>query len=57
MLFRSRLCEEADAAVEDGTTLIVLSDRGISEEYAAIPSLLAVSGLHITSFVKEHVRK
>ncbi|WLR48647.1 glutamate synthase large subunit [Halobacillus litoralis] len=41
-----RLCEEADAAVEDGTTLIVLSDRGISEEYAAIPSLLAVSGLH-----------
>ncbi|MBT2582762.1 glutamate synthase large subunit [Planococcus sp. ISL-109] len=37
---------EADAAIEKGATLIILSDRGINREYAAIPALLAVSGLH-----------
>ncbi|KHE70259.1 glutamate synthase large subunit [Halobacillus sp. BBL2006] len=41
-----RLFEEADQAIEEGTTLLVLSDRGISSEQAAIPALLAVSGLH-----------
>lgn len=40
------LFEKADKAVEEGTTLLVLSDRGVSEKSAAIPSLLAVSGLH-----------
>jgi glutamate synthase (NADPH/NADH) large chain len=37
---------EADRAIEDGCTLLFLSDRGINEEWAAIPTLLAVSGLH-----------
>jgi glutamate synthase (NADPH) large chain len=32
--------------IEGGTTILVLSDRGVNEEYAAIPALLAVSGLH-----------
>ncbi|ARI75765.1 glutamate synthase large subunit [Halobacillus mangrovi] len=41
-----RLFEEADQAVEEGTTLLVLSDRGVSSKQAAIPALLAVSGLH-----------
>ncbi|MCA1020665.1 glutamate synthase large subunit [Halobacillus litoralis] len=41
-----RLFEDGDQAVEDGATLIILSDRGVNEEYAAIPTLLAVSGLH-----------
>ena len=41
-----RICSEAADAVRNGTNLIILSDRGISEEQAAIPSLLAVSGLH-----------
>lgn len=36
----------ADDAIDNGTNLIVLSDRGIDTEYAAIPSLLAVAGLH-----------
>ncbi|MCK9907122.1 hypothetical protein MXD63_44905, partial [Frankia sp. Cpl3] len=27
-------------------TLLILSDRGISEKWAAIPALLAISGLH-----------
>ncbi|MGP4059462.1 glutamate synthase large subunit [Halobacillus sp. H74] len=41
-----RLFEQADQAIEDGTTLLVLSDRGVGRDYTAIPSLLAVSGLH-----------
>jgi len=40
------LYEKADQAVEDGTTLLILSDRGVVKEKAAIPALLAVSGLH-----------
>jgi len=41
-----RLCEKVDQAVEEGATLLILSDRGVSKEFAAIPALLAVSGLH-----------
>ncbi|ANU09761.1 glutamate synthase large subunit [Planococcus antarcticus DSM 14505] len=37
---------EADQALKGGATLLVLSDRGVNEDYAAIPALLAVSGLH-----------
>ncbi|TMW72043.1 glutamate synthase large subunit [Alteribacter natronophilus] len=40
------LFEEADQAYEDGVNLIVLSDRGVDRKKAAIPALLAVSGLH-----------
>ncbi|MCA0149321.1 glutamate synthase large subunit [Rossellomorea vietnamensis] len=40
------LYEKADQAVADGATLLILSDRGVEREKAAIPSLLAVSGLH-----------
>src|SRR5512136_3312761 len=32
--------------IESGTTVLILSDRGVNEEYAAIPALLAVAGLH-----------
>ncbi|WP_416151200.1 glutamate synthase large subunit [Salipaludibacillus sp. HK11] len=38
--------EEANKKIESGATLLILSDRGISENHVAIPSLLAVSGLH-----------
>src|SRR5882672_8504438 len=31
---------------EDEVNLLILTDRGVNKEYAAIPSLLAVSGLH-----------
>ncbi|MCR6107269.1 glutamate synthase large subunit [Salipaludibacillus agaradhaerens] len=41
-----KLFKEADKQVENGATLLILSDRGINTELAAIPSLLAVSGLH-----------
>jgi len=33
-------------SVESGSTILVLSDRGVNEEYAALPALLAVAGLH-----------
>lgn len=41
-----RCFKEAEQAVEESYSLIVLSDRGINEETAAIPSLLAVSAVH-----------
>jgi glutamate synthase (ferredoxin) len=36
----------ADKAIADGINILILSDRGIDYGHAAIPSLLAVSGLH-----------
>jgi glutamate synthase (ferredoxin) len=36
----------ADKAIGDGINILILSDRGIDYANAAIPSLLAVSGLH-----------
>ncbi len=36
----------ADAAIETGSNILILSDRGVNRESAAIPALLAVSGLH-----------
>ncbi len=40
------LCQSAEAAVDDGAQYIILSDRGVDESHAAIPSLLAVSAVH-----------
>ncbi|MCP3030875.1 glutamate synthase large subunit [Halobacillus sp. A1] len=40
------LFKKADEEVEKGTTLLILSDRGVDHDHAAIPALLAVSGLH-----------
>ncbi|WP_082232267.1 glutamate synthase large subunit [Halobacillus massiliensis] len=40
------LFTKADKEIENGTTLLILSDRGVNKENAAIPALLAVSGLH-----------
>jgi len=41
-----RLCAQAEAAVADGKTFLILSDRDVSAEQAPIPSLLAVSAVH-----------
>jgi len=41
-----RICLEADRAIAGGANLLILSDRGVDRERAAVPSLLAVSGLH-----------
>jgi glutamate synthase (NADPH) large chain len=40
------LCESVERCVDQGKNYIILSDRGISPEYAPIPSLLAVSAVH-----------
>ena len=41
-----RVFREADQAISDGANIIILSDRGVDESMAAIPALLASSGLH-----------
>ncbi|MEY2409633.1 MAG: hypothetical protein QOF48_2303, partial [Verrucomicrobiota bacterium] len=40
------LTASADKAIAGGISILILSDRGIDSARAAIPSLLAVSGLH-----------
>ncbi|MDB6032586.1 MAG: large subunit of NADH-dependent glutamate synthase [Verrucomicrobiales bacterium] len=37
---------KASQAIKDGVNILILSDRGIDHDNAAIPALLAVSGLH-----------
>ncbi len=37
---------EASAAIEAGETILVLSDRGVSREMAALPALLATAAVH-----------
>jgi glutamate synthase (NADPH/NADH) large chain len=41
-----QLCKDAEKAVDEGKNYIILSDRGISENDAPIPSLMAVSAVH-----------
>lgn len=41
-----QLCKDAEKAVDEGKNYIILSDRGISENVAPVPSLLAVSAVH-----------
>ncbi|MFM7742433.1 MAG: glutamate synthase central domain-containing protein, partial [Verrucomicrobiota bacterium] len=40
------LCRQASLHIDAGINLIILSDRGVGRDKAAIPALLAVSGLH-----------
>ncbi len=40
------VCAQIDTAIGQGYTMIILSDRGINEELAAIPALLATAGAH-----------
>jgi glutamate synthase (NADPH/NADH) large chain len=41
-----QLCKDAEKAVDEGKNYIILSDRGISENVAPIPCLMAVSAVH-----------
>ena len=50
-----RVCKEADAAVKDGGSYIILSDRCVDEEHIPIPSILAVSAVH-QHLIKEKLR-
>ncbi len=40
------LCKRAERSVDEGYNYIILSDRDMDREHAAIPSLLAVSAVH-----------
>ncbi len=40
------ICLRAEKAVRDGRSYVILSDRYVDAEHAAIPSVLAVSALH-----------
>ena len=40
------LCKQAERSVDDGYNYIIISDRDIDADHAAIPSLLAVSAVH-----------
>ena len=41
-----RLCAEAEAAADSGAGVLILSDRGVDEANAPIPSLLACAAVH-----------
>ncbi len=41
-----KLCIDSEKAVDEGKNYIILSDRGIDQNLAPIPSLMAVSAVH-----------
>jgi glutamate synthase (ferredoxin) len=41
-----RLFQEAESAIFEGANLLILSDRGLDREWAAVPALLATAALH-----------
>ena len=41
-----RICQEASEAINKGFSILILSDRGVNKDYAALPSLLAAANLH-----------
>jgi glutamate synthase (NADPH/NADH) large chain len=40
------LCRRATLAIQAGYTILILSDRGVDQNYAPIPSLLALTAVH-----------
>jgi glutamate synthase (NADPH/NADH) large chain/glutamate synthase (ferredoxin) len=42
----ARVCEEAENAICDGATILILSDLDVGPDQVPIPSLLAISALH-----------
>ncbi|OHD56294.1 MAG: glutamate synthase subunit alpha [Spirochaetes bacterium GWF1_51_8] len=41
-----RVCAEAEKAIEEGFTFVILSDRGVDKENAALPALIATGAVH-----------
>ncbi len=50
-----RLCQRASLAIQSGYTLLILSDRGVDDDNAPIPSLLALSAVH-NHLIREKTR-
>jgi glutamate synthase (ferredoxin) len=42
----ANLFQKADSAINDGANILILTDKGVNQDYAPIPALLAVSGMH-----------
>ncbi len=40
------LCQQASQAIKEGYKFLILSDRGVNEEWAPIPSLIGISAVH-----------
>ncbi|MDF0666221.1 MAG: glutamate synthase large subunit [Nitrospira sp.] len=40
------LCKEASQAIKEGYKFLILSDRGVDEAWAPLPSLLGISAVH-----------
>lgn len=49
------LCRRASLAIKSGYTVLILSDRGIEQDWAPIPSLLALTAVH-NHLVREKTR-
>jgi glutamate synthase (ferredoxin) len=49
------ICAQASRSIAAGSNIVILSDRGVNKENAAIPALLAVAGLH-HHLIREGVR-
>jgi len=41
-----RVCQEVEAAISEGFSFIILSDRGVDARKAALPALLAIGAVH-----------
>ena len=41
-----KVCAEAQKAIKENYSFIILSDRGVNKEYAALPVLLAMGAVH-----------
>ncbi len=50
-----QLNRQASREIDQGANILILSDRGINQEYAALPALLACSGLH-HSLIRRELR-
>jgi glutamate synthase (NADPH/NADH) large chain len=49
------LCRRASLSIKSGYSLLILSDRGVDEDYAPIPSLLALTAVH-NHLIREKTR-
>ena len=49
------LCRGASQAVKDGYSIVILSDRGVDDRHAPVPSLLATSAVH-HHLIRERLR-
>jgi len=51
----NRICDEATQAIDDGHSLVIMSDRNISADRVPVSALLATGAVH-QHLVKQHLR-